>query len=163
MEGYTELGLIGFSDKGNYNQESTYNKNDLVHKGNKVYLSLQDNNKGKELPTNDTKENEYWKVWLEGNSGLLTFIEKQNTDKVIELTPNTEYKFPEMESLTITLGKAEDANVVNEYRFSFISGTTPTTLTLPSDVKSDMVVEANMEYEVSILNNRLVWTSWVVN
>ena len=37
--------------------------------------------------------------------------------------------------------------------FEFVSGATKTTLSLPSTVKGDLEVEANMRYQVSIVNN----------
>ena len=77
--------------------------------------------------------------------------EMQNTNTNVTLEPNKLYVFPEMESLTITLGTPSDTNVENEYHFFFTSGATATTLTL-NDVLSDAYsIEANMKYEVSIL------------
>ena len=77
--------------------------------------------------------------------------EMQNIDTTVTLEPNKLYVFPEMESLTITLETPSDANVANEYHFFFTSGQTATTLTL-NDVLSDTYsIEANMKYEVSIL------------
>lgn len=79
--------------------------------------------------------------------------EMQNTDTTVTLEPNKLYVFPEMASLTVTLGTPSDINVENEYHFFFTSGQTATTLTL-NDVLSDAYsIEANMKYEVSILEN----------
>lgn len=79
--------------------------------------------------------------------------EMQNTDTTATLKPNILYVFPEMASLTVTLGTPTDSNVANEYHFFFTSGSTATTLTL-NDVLSDAYsIEANMKYEVSILEN----------
>lgn len=52
--------------------------------------------------------------------------------------------------------------VANEYLFQFTSGATPTTLTLPEDVKwtEDLVIEANKIYQVSILNGLGTVLSW---
>lgn len=86
-----------------------------------------------------------------GGSADIPRQEMQNTDTTVTLEPNKLYVFPEMESLTITLGTPSDANVANEYHFFFTSGATTTTLTL-NDVLSDAYsIEANMKYEVSIL------------
>lgn len=86
-----------------------------------------------------------------GDSGIVSRQEMQNTDTVVTLQPNILYVFPEMASLTITLGTPNDTNVANEYHFFFASGSTATTLTL-NDVLSDAYsIEANMKYEVSIL------------
>lgn len=88
-----------------------------------------------------------------GDSGIASRQEMQNTDTVVTLEPNKLYVFPEMASLTITLGTPSNANVANEYHFFFTSGAAATTLTL-NDVLSDAYsIEANMKYEVSILEN----------
>ena len=88
-----------------------------------------------------------------GDSGVVSRQEMQNTDAVVTLQPNILYVFPEMSSLTVTLGTPIDTNVANEYHFFFASGATATTLTL-NDVLSDAYsIEANMKYEVSILEN----------
>lgn len=77
--------------------------------------------------------------------------EMQNTDTEVTIEPNKLYVFPEMESLTVTLAEPDNSNVANEYHFFFTSGATATTLTL-NDVLSDAYsIEANMKYEVSIL------------
>ena len=77
--------------------------------------------------------------------------EMQNTNTNATLEPNKLYVFPEMASLIVTLAEPSDTNVANEYHFFFTSGQTATTLTL-NDVLSDAYsIEANMKYEVSIL------------
>ena len=86
-----------------------------------------------------------------GDSGIVPRQEMQNTNTVVTLQPNILYVFPEMASLTVTLGTPTDSDVANEYHFFFTSGATATTLTL-NDVLSDAYsIEANMKYEVSIL------------
>ena len=88
-----------------------------------------------------------------GDSGIASRQEMQNTDTVVTLQPNVLYVFPEMAILTVTLGTPSDTNVANEYHFFFTSGATATTLTL-NDVLSDAYsIEANMKYEVSILES----------
>lgn len=90
-------------------------------------------------------------VNLAGESGISPRQQMQNTDTNVTLQPNKLYVFPEMTSLTVTLAEPSDANVSNEYHFFFTSGATATTLTL-NDVLSDTYsVDANMKYEVSIL------------
>lgn len=79
--------------------------------------------------------------------------EMQNTNINVTLEPNKLYVFPEMASLTVTLAEPDNSNVANEYHFFFTSGATATTLTL-NDVLSDAYsIEANMKYEVSIVEN----------
>lgn len=92
-------------------------------------------------------------VNLAGDSGIAPRQEMQNTDTNVTLQPNKLYVFPEMASLTVTLAESDNSNVANEYHFFFTSGATATTLTL-NDVLSDAYsIEANMKYEVSILEN----------
>lgn len=89
----------------------------------------------------------------ESGSAATPRQEMQNTDTTVTLEPNKLYIFPEMASLTVTLGTPSDTNVANEYHFFFTSGAAATTLTL-NDVLSDAYsIEANMKYEVSILEN----------
>lgn len=88
-----------------------------------------------------------------GDSGIVSRQEMTSSDTTVTLEPNILYVFPEMSSLTVTLGTPIDTNVANEYHFFFASGATATTLTL-NDVLSDAYsIEANMKYEVSILEN----------
>ena len=77
--------------------------------------------------------------------------EMQNTDTEVTIEPNKLYVFPEMASLSVTLAEPDNSNVSNEYHFFFTSGATATILTL-NDVLSDAYsIEANMKYEVSVL------------
>lgn len=87
----------------------------------------------------------------ESGSSATPRQEMSSSDTAVTLEPNKLYVFPEMASLTVTLGTPSDTNVANEYHFFFTSGATATTLTL-NDVLSDAYsIEANMKYEVSIL------------
>ena len=77
------------------------------------------------------------------------------TSKTID--PNTYYIWEnEMSNLTVSLGPTV-SGVTNEYSFQFTSGSTPTVLTLPSNIKwvdgKSPEIEANCTYQVSILNN----------
>ena len=86
-----------------------------------------------------------------GDSGIVSRQEMSSSDTTVTLEPNKLYVFPEMASLTVTLAEPDNSNVANEYHFFFTSGQTATTLTL-NDVLSDTYsIEANMKYEVSIL------------
>lgn len=71
-----------------------------------------------------------------------------------ELQPNKYYIFGEVARLTITLAAGEE-NVLAEYMFEFTSGTTPTILSLPEDIKwiGESTIEASKTYQVSIVNN----------
>lgn len=76
------------------------------------------------------------------------------TEDAKEIQPNRYYIFGEKQNLTITLAQGEEGKL-NEYMFEFVSGTTPTTLTLPESVKwmGDNTIEASKTYQVSIVNN----------
>lgn len=56
------------------------------------------------------------------------------TSEAQELLPNTYYKWGEVSNLTITLAK-EIPNITNEYCFEFVSGNSPTMLTVPLSIK----------------------------
>ena len=77
------------------------------------------------------------------------------------LSPNEFYVFEEVSSLTLTFTACE-ADVVNEYHFRFTSGSTPTTLDLPVDVEMPVIfdVDANMIYEISVIDNLGVFNEW---
>ena len=47
--------------------------------------------------------------------------------------------------------------------FQFTSGATPTVVTFPADVKSEMIVAPNTVYQCSIVNNLLTFQGWKVS
>lgn len=97
-----------------------------------------------------------------GGSGGMERIEKLSTDTAVELEPNKLYIFPEMAELAITLAEPSDTGIANEYHVVFQSGSTPTSLTIPSAIKlpSEFAVEANNVYIISILEGCLTVHSW---
>lgn len=80
-----------------------------------------------------------------------------------QIKPNTFYKFGEVASLTITLA-AEESGIENEYKFEFVSGSTPTTLSLPDSIKwkdgKEPTMEASKTYQISIVNNLAVFAAF---
>lgn len=80
-----------------------------------------------------------------------------------QIKPNTFYKFGEVASLTITLA-AEESGIENEYKFEFVSGSTPTALSLPETVKwsggNAPTIESSKTYQVSIVNNLAVFAAF---
>lgn len=60
-EGYTELGRIGFVDKGNYAAGTTYRSGDVVYYNGSTWTALKDNLKGV-APTNGAN----WKYMARG-------------------------------------------------------------------------------------------------
>lgn len=78
-------------------------------------------------------------------------------DTTFALTPNKFHVWGEVASLTLTFATGE-VGYIQEYIFQFTSGSTATTLNLPSSVKwiTSNTVEANKTYQVSILNSLAV-------
>lgn len=92
-------------------------------------------------------------------TGGIERIEKLATDTVVTLEPNKLYIFPEMESLTYTIGEG-----TGEVHFIFKSGATATRVVHPSGVNiGSFSVDANKVYEVSILEGLLASQNWSVS
>lgn len=83
------------------------------------------------------------------------------TSSSVAIEPNKYYKAGTIAALTITLATPTDATVENEYMVEFTSGATATTLSLPADIQwykgEAPTIEANMVYQISIINNLGVW------
>lgn len=94
-----------------------------------------------------------------GGSGVYAEVNHGTSDTTFTLAPNTFHVWDEVGELTLTLGN-ETAGVANEFLFQFISGSEPTALTLPDDIKwvNDSVptIEPNMIYQMSILKGLAV-------
>lgn len=73
----------------------------------------------------------------------------------LSIAPNVLHKWGTVSTLTITLTAPTDTSVYNEYMIQFSSGSTPTTLSVPSTVKwvSEPMIEANKTYQISIVDN----------
>lgn len=87
-------------------------------------------------------------------------VRKQSTATTVTLEVNRYYDFGEVESLTLAFGVDAALEAYrNEYSFTFISGATPTVLTLPDTVKwaNELTIEANKRYEISIVDNIGLW------
>lgn len=92
-------------------------------------------------------------------TGGIERIEKLATDTTVTLEPNKLYIFPEMASLTYTIGEG-----TGEVHFIFKSGETPTRVVHPSNVNiGSFSVDANKVYEVSILEGLLTSQNWSVS
>lgn len=94
-----------------------------------------------------------------GGSVAYSEVNHGTSDTTFILTPNTFHVWDKVASLALTLG-SETAGVANEYLFQFTSGSTPTTLTLPDDIKwvndSTPVIAGNKVYQVSILKGMAI-------
>ena len=98
---------------------------------------------------------------VDGASGIFPQTDHGTADTTYVLPPNEFHTWGEVAELNLIFSEG-DSEKANEYIFSFDSGVTATVLTLPETVISDLVVEANRHYEISIVNNYLAWTSWAV-
>ena len=81
-------------------------------------------------------------------------IEHNASDTTTMISPNVFHVWGPVSSLTIILGGGP-ANYANEYLFQFTSGSAPTTLSLPDDIKwandSAPIISANKIYQISVL------------
>lgn len=92
-------------------------------------------------------------------TGGIERIEKLSTDTTVTLEPNKLYVFPEMESITYTIGEG-----TGEVHFIFKSGATATRVVHPAGVNiGSFMVEGNKIYEVSILEGLLTSQNWSVS
>lgn len=77
-EGYTKLGLVGYSDKGTYTAEATYNRYNVVLHNGSTYVALKDGLTGVE--PSDDKVN--WKYFARGfkteMASEITAVDKYN-------------------------------------------------------------------------------------
>lgn len=89
-----------------------------------------------------------------GKAEKIAEINHGTSDTTFALTPNIHHVWGEVTSLTLTLATGE-AGIANEYMFRFYSGSTPTTLNLPSTVQwvQPLTCQQDKYYEVSIINN----------
>ena len=97
-----------------------------------------------------------------GDPEITSQVDHDTSDTTFELPPNQYHTWGEVTSLTLTLGSGTDGQA-NGYWFSFDSGDTATTLSLPETVITDIVVEPNMHYECSIVGNYMTFEEWEVS
>lgn len=97
----------------------------------------------------------------DGASGIFPQTDHGTSDTTFELPANQYHTWGEVPSLTLTLGSGTDGQA-NGYWFSFDSGATATTLSLPEEIKTDIVVEANTHYECIIVGNYMTFCDWEV-
>ena len=91
---------------------------------------------------------------ISGKADKIPVVQHGTSDTTFTLTPNAYHIWGEVASLTLTLGNGT-SGYLSEYMFEFTSGSTATTLSLPSSVKwpATPLVQANKKYQVSIINN----------
>ena len=97
-----------------------------------------------------------------GDPEITSQVDHGTADTTFELPANQYHTWGEVASLTITLG-AGTSGQVDGYWFSFDSGDTATTLSLPETIQTDIVVEPNMHYECSIMGDYMTFSEWEVS
>ena len=119
-----------------------------------------------------TRLSQEWQEIKDANFNVIInpHIEKVEMGAVTAATiePDKYYIFGEVATLAVGLAAAQEGSIGN-YAFQFTSpADTPTTLSLPLDVKfpkeSDSVlsIKGGRTYQLSILNNLAIATSWEV-
>ena len=100
----------------------------------------------------------------DGKAKPTPVVNHGTSDTTFALTPNVLHIWDTVTSLTLTLATPTDSTIVNEYMIQFESGSTATTISLPSSVEwaescGALSVEASKTYQISIVNNIGLWAS----
>lgn len=93
------------------------------------------------------------------DGGSDTQVNHGTSDTTFILPPNQYHTWGQVSSLALTLEEGASGQA-NGYWFSFDSGDTATTLSLPETIQTDIVVEPNMHYECSIVGNYMSFDEW---
>lgn len=106
-----------------------------------------------------------YKNYIEGGSSAYPQIDAGLDGDTFDIVPNTFYVFGEKTDLDISFIDAESSGnggKACEYLFQFTSGSEGTTLVLNDDIKwaSELVIEPNKIYQISILNGLGTVMSW---
>ena len=115
--------------------------------------------------TYQTKNNYVTNVQL--SEQLNNYVRKNDpqvinqTETTVTINPNVLNVWGEVEELEISFAEA-DPTKYNEYMIQFESGAVATTLTLPATVSwlTDVKIEANTTYQISIVNNLGIMEGW---
>lgn len=91
---------------------------------------------------------------ISGKADKVAVVDHGTSDTTFALTANVFHKWGVVSSLTLTLASGT-AGYLSEYMFEFQSGSTATSLSLPSTVTyvDTPTIEANKTYQVSIVDN----------
>lgn len=88
-------------------------------------------------------------------------VDHGTADTTFTLPANEYHTWGEVPSLTLTLG-AGASGKASGYWFSFDSGATATTLSIPETIKTDIVVEPNTHYECIIVGDYMTFCDWEI-
>lgn len=144
--------FVTSSEKSTWNNKSNFsgNYNDLTNKPTiPTTLSQLTDDSTHRVVTDAEKSS-----W-DGKAEPTPVVNHGTSDTTFSLTPNVLHIWGTVSALTLTLATPSDATIVNEYMFQFTSGSTATTLSLPSTVTwvAAPSINAGATYQVSIVNN----------
>lgn len=151
------LVVVAPTTKGVYDSEALYQRLAIVTDAaqTKGYMSKINNNTGNPLTDTDA----WMKIF-----DLVPAVESATRKEIVTnldpasgntLQPNVMYEFGETREIDIALS-SPTANEYTEWQFSFNSGATATTFSVPSGVvwTSPVTIEVNKHYEVNIVYNQ---------
>ena len=86
-QGYTSLGLVGYTDKGTYSASATYNRYNVVLYNGSTYVALQDGLSGV-TPSNDGSQ---WRLFANGfpDNGVTTDNFQTTLENYLDQTEST--------------------------------------------------------------------------
>lgn len=90
---------------------------------------------------------------VDGKADKIAEVNHGTSDTTFTLTPNVMHIWGTVASLNLSL-PTDSNSTLDEYLFTFTSGSTPTTLALPASIKwiQDPEFEENKTYQISIVN-----------
>lgn len=157
---FTAIYFTSYCINNQWVSEGTLQK--AVHTGNTI--NFENFGVASQTWVLDEIDNEAYNIQNQINNLKTSIVNHGTSDTTFALTPNVYHIWGSVSSLTLTLGTPADNTIVNEYIFEFTSGSTATTLSLPSSVKwaescGTLSVEASKTYQISIVDNIGLWTS----
>ncbi len=149
------IGKIRFTVDGVWNSATTYSMLSTVTNSalTKVYVSKVDDNTNHD-PDNDT-QGTYWQPIVDAATAVDNATRKvvvTDADTSETLEPNIMYEFGTVSAIDIGLSEPDETDFC-EWQFSFNSGATATTFSVPAGVAwvVPVTMEANKHYEVNII------------
>ena len=102
---------------------------------------------------------------IEGGSIVVKepyFPVNNHTETTLAISPNIYHKWGVVSSLTISLEPPTDDTITNEYIIEFTAGNVAPTISLPDNLvfSGEIKIEANAVYQISIINNLVVWSAF---
>ena len=90
------------------------------------------------------------------------FPVNEHTESTLTIAPNIYHKWGVVSSLTLSLAPPTDDSVTNEYIIEFTAGATAPTIALPDNLlfAGALEIEANATYQISIIDNLVVWSAF---